>query len=83
MIGTFEEQWLAQGKAKGVEEGLRGAIMRLIAKRFGGSLAQSAAPSVQAIGSIDALNEILDLAAVDATADRLLDKLDQDRPAPA
>ena len=77
MIGTFEEQWLAQGEAKGEAKGredreaLRETLMRLITRRFGASLAQSVAPRIQAIGSVETLNEMVDLVAMEATADSL------------
>ena len=101
MIGTFEEQWLAQGEAKGEAKGeargeargeakgreaLRETLMRLITRRFGASLAQSVAPRIQAIRSVEALKEIVEFVALDATADSLpsdLDRIAGDLPAPA
>ncbi len=101
MIGTFEDQWLAQGRAEGEaigeakgkaegeakgREALRETLMRLITRRFGASLAQSVAPRIQAIGSVEALNEIVELVALDATADSLpgdLDRVAGELPAPA
>ncbi len=89
MTGTFEDQWLARGKAEGKaedREALRETLMRLITRRFGVSLAQSVAPRIQAIGSVEALNEIVELVALDATADSLpgdLDRVAVELPAPA
>ena len=86
MIGTFEEQWLAQGKAEGREEALRENLMRLITCRFGASLAQAVAPRIEVIRSVETLNEIFDLVAAEATADSLpsdLDRIAGELPAPA
>ncbi len=81
MIGTFEEQWLAQGEAKGEakgrEEALRETLMRLITRRFGASLAQSVAPRIEVIRSVETLNEMVDLVAMEATADSLPSDLDR------
>ena len=73
MIGTFEEQWLAQGR----EEALRETIIRLITQRFGAALAQSVAPRIEVIRSVETLNEMVDLVAMEATVDSLPSDLDR------
>ncbi len=86
MIGAFE-QWLpqgiARGKAEGVAEGVHAVIMRVIAKRFAASPVQAVTPRIEAIGSAEALAEIVGLGAAGATSATLLAKFDRDRRAQA
>ena len=84
MVESFEQGWLAKGRAEGRAkgraegraEGRRHSLMRLIAWRFGSEQAEAVAPRIEGVTSIDALDALFDRALVDPTNEGLLEKLD-------
>ena len=73
MVESFEQRWLAEGRA----EGQRHLLMRLIASRFGSEQADAVAPRIEGVTSIEALDALFDRALVDTTHEGLLEKLDR------